>query len=81
MTLTVESPLEGLSNTSNFCTLDIQGMTCASCVSRVENALKKIPGVEAATVNLATGTSKNSISRICNYFNSRINWGSEKGWL
>ncbi len=58
MTLTVESPLEGLSNTSNFCTLDIQGMTCASCVSRVENALKKIPGVEAATVNLATEQAK-----------------------
>ena len=58
MVLTVEGPLEGLSNTSNFCTLDIQGMTCASCVSRVENALKKIPGVEAATVNLATEQAK-----------------------
>ena len=29
-------------------------MTCASCVSRVERALKKVPGVDAAAVNLAT---------------------------
>jgi len=37
-----------------FYTLDIGGMTCASCSARVEKALDKIPGVEAATVNLAT---------------------------
>lgn len=35
-------------------TLDIEGMTCASCVSRVEKALLKVPGVGAAVVNLAT---------------------------
>jgi len=35
-------------------TLDIEGMTCASCVSRVEKALLKVPGVETASVNLAT---------------------------
>jgi len=34
--------------------LRIEGMTCASCVSRVERVLKKQPGVLAATVNLAT---------------------------
>lgn len=34
--------------------LQIEGMTCASCVSRVEKALKKVPGVVAAEVNLAT---------------------------
>ncbi|MDB5823606.1 MAG: copper-transporting ATPase [Herminiimonas sp.] len=34
--------------------LSISGMTCASCVSRVEKALKKVPGVIEATVNLAT---------------------------
>ena len=39
---------------SSFYTLDIGGMTCASCVGRVEKALGKIPGLEAATVNLAT---------------------------
>jgi Cu+-exporting ATPase len=35
-------------------TLPIEGMTCASCVTRVETALKSVDGVSAATVNLAT---------------------------
>ena len=35
-------------------TLPVEGMTCASCVARVEKSLKKIPGVEVANVNLAT---------------------------
>lgn len=34
--------------------LSVEGMTCASCVGRVERALKKIPGVQEAVVNLAT---------------------------
>jgi P-type Cu+ transporter len=34
--------------------LDIEGMTCASCVGRVEKALRKVDGVTEATVNLAT---------------------------
>jgi Cu+-exporting ATPase len=34
--------------------LPVTGMTCASCVRNVERALKKAPGVEAVTVNLAT---------------------------
>jgi heavy metal translocating P-type ATPase len=34
--------------------LKIAGMTCASCVARVEKALKRVPGVVEATVNLAT---------------------------
>ncbi len=34
--------------------LAIQGMTCASCVGRVEKALRAVPGVEEASVNLAT---------------------------
>lgn len=34
--------------------LNIQGMTCASCVGRVEKALKKVEGVSDAIVNLAT---------------------------
>lgn len=35
-------------------TLSIEGMTCASCVGRVEKALKKVENVEIANVNLAT---------------------------
>jgi Cu+-exporting ATPase len=34
--------------------LRIDGMTCASCVARVERALLKVPGVQSAAVNLAT---------------------------
>ncbi|WP_306119277.1 MULTISPECIES: heavy metal translocating P-type ATPase [unclassified Roseitalea] len=34
--------------------LAIEGMNCASCVGRVENALKGVPGVTDASVNLAT---------------------------
>ena len=34
--------------------LSVNGMTCASCVGRVERALKRVPGVVAAEVNLAT---------------------------
>ncbi|OXI79872.1 heavy metal translocating P-type ATPase [Burkholderia sp. AU33423] len=39
---------------STIIELDIDGMTCASCVSRVEKALAKVPGVTRASVNLAT---------------------------
>ena len=34
--------------------LGVEGMTCASCVSRVEKALLKVSGVTSASVNLAT---------------------------
>ena len=34
--------------------LDIEGMTCASCVSRIERYLNKLDGVASANVNLAT---------------------------
>ena len=36
----------------------IDGMTCASCVARVERALKAVPGVTSATVNLATESAQ-----------------------
>ncbi|WP_370631945.1 heavy metal translocating P-type ATPase [Phyllobacterium lublinensis] len=34
--------------------LDVEGMNCASCVGKVEKALKAVPGVTSASVNLAT---------------------------
>lgn len=35
----------------------VEGMTCASCVNRIERYLRKVEGVEEATVNLATETA------------------------
>lgn len=50
----------GQPTTPDLCTLDlgIGGMTCASCVTRVERILKKIPGVDSASVNLATESAR-----------------------
>ena len=47
-------------NNASTLSLDIGigGMTCASCVARVERALKKVPGVSEATVNLATESAR-----------------------
>ncbi|MDJ0389776.1 heavy metal translocating P-type ATPase [Roseomonas sp. E05] len=39
---------------SQTVSLPITGMTCASCAGRVERALKRVPGVTAARVNLAS---------------------------
>ena len=44
----------GFSIPTESFTLDITGMTCASCSARVEKALNKVPGVLDASVNLAT---------------------------
>jgi P-type Cu+ transporter len=43
--------------TANLIKLPIEGMTCASCVARVEKALRAVPGVGSAEVNLATETA------------------------
>ncbi len=43
-------------------TLTIAGMTCASCVGRVEKALNKVAGVSAASVNLASETATINVS-------------------
>jgi Cu+-exporting ATPase len=46
-----------MNNQQQSVVLDISGMTCASCVRRVERALGKVGGVEAATVNFAAETA------------------------
>jgi Cu+-exporting ATPase len=51
MTSTLAAPA------TETCALEIGGMTCASCVGRVERALKKLDGVTDARVNLATETA------------------------
>lgn len=47
---TPQTPAPG----SRTTTLAVEGMTCASCVRRVERSLSKVPGVAEASVNLAT---------------------------
>ena len=46
------------------CTLDIGigGLTCASCVGRVEKALLRVPGVQTASVNLATESARIAVA-------------------
>ena len=56
MTATLTSPIDATLDTE--LDIGIGGMTCASCVSRVEKALAKVPGVSTATVNLATETAR-----------------------
>ena len=45
---------QGIKKNSLKLTFPVEGMTCASCVLRVETALKAVAGVEDAVVNLAT---------------------------
>ena len=47
------APAGGLSGPRSLA-LDIEGMTCASCVNRIERYLRKVDGVVEANVNLAT---------------------------
>ena len=49
-----------VTSTPELLTVDvgIEGMTCASCVLRVERALRKLPGVQEASVNLATESAR-----------------------
>ncbi|GER78843.1 MAG: copper-translocating P-type ATPase [Chloroflexi bacterium] len=48
----------GYAITTAELTLDVRGMTCASCVDHVEGALKELDGVTASVVNLGLGTAK-----------------------
>jgi len=48
----------GYSITTEELTLEVRGMTCTSCVSHVETALKEMVGVTEAVVNLGMGTAR-----------------------
>ncbi|MCM5553921.1 heavy metal translocating P-type ATPase [Pleomorphomonas sp. NRK KF1] len=50
----MNAPARTTSSSSSQISLPIGGMTCASCVGRVERVLKAVPGVETVSVNLAT---------------------------
>ncbi|MDE8344959.1 MAG: cation-translocating P-type ATPase [Acidocella sp.] len=47
--------MDGISHTPADYNLAIEGMSCASCVTRVEKTLAAVTGVEGVSVNLATG--------------------------
>lgn len=49
----MDTPVQSAGSASKI-SLPIEGMSCASCVGRVEKALNAISGVETASVNLAT---------------------------
>ncbi len=51
------SPSGGVPGKEVRWTLPVGGMTCASCVARVEKALSRVEGVSRASVNLATNTA------------------------
>ncbi len=66
----VDEPVDkGISKTAVL----VGGMTCAACVRRVENAFKSVPGVENASVNLAT-------SRVTIVYSPRLaDWSAIRG--
>lgn len=56
MNLTASPPPTAVAS-ADAVRLAVRGMTCAACVNRVERALRKVPGVQDATVNYATETA------------------------
>ncbi len=53
LALDIKSPEQEVAAAPPHVVLDIGGMTCAACATRVEAALRQVPGVEQASVNLA----------------------------
>jgi len=49
--------LDRQGNHAHHAQFQVDGMTCASCVGRVQKAIEKVPGVVVASVNLATETA------------------------
>src|SRR5690606_11487609 len=54
----ISMPDDTLSPPLQHTRLHVEGMHCASCVGQIEAALKKVPGVLEASVNLATETAE-----------------------
>jgi Cu+-exporting ATPase len=52
--MTALKQLENVAVDTSWADFGIEGMTCASCVRRVEKAIAAVPGVQSANVNLAT---------------------------
>ena len=42
---------------TTMATIDVNGMTCAVCVSRVESAILELDGIDSVAVNLARGSA------------------------
>lgn len=61
-TLTTAVEQAGYEVAKSEINLAISGMTCASCVARVEKALLKVPGVINASVNLATEQARVTVN-------------------
>jgi Cu+-exporting ATPase len=59
MNIAVTAPAQ----TTERVVLDITGMTCAACATRVEGVLKRLPGVDMATVNLALERADIAVGR------------------
>lgn len=53
-----EAPVSNVLSPAVIVDLDVQGMTCASCVTRVERSLRKVEGVQEVAVNLATNRAR-----------------------
>jgi Cu+-exporting ATPase len=47
----------GIDQVQERCTLAVSGMHCAGCSSRIQQTLEQTPGVNAANVNLMTGSA------------------------
>lgn len=58
-------------NANQVVDLSVEGMSCASCVGRVEGALKKLPFVETGVVNLATESARVAI-KVDNQLSSEV---------
>ncbi len=54
MAIQTEPPTATATTATREVTFPVTGMTCASCVRRIEKALKRVDGVQDASVNLAT---------------------------